>query len=181
MTALILGATASLLLVLLAYSSTQRTITALTIALSVVVAAQYHVLNKPSAAAVSIVSLVFAFAALALPKGRRTAVVAIPIMAVVTLAVSVVTAGAPANGFEFIPVVATVVMSALPFLSATWVVKSLQLIGGVLWTIYMVYAGAWGQLPGEVVYFVTWFVSVFGIISGARRERSQRPHYGAGA
>ena len=172
MTALILGAIASLLLVALAYSSKQRTITILTIALSVMVAAQYHALGKPAAAAVSLVSLVFALAALVLPKSKRTAVVAIPVMAMVTLIVSVVTTGAPGNGFEVIPIAATVVMSALPFLSATWVVKSLQLIGGVLWTIYMVYAGAWGQLPGEVFYFVAWAVSVFKTVKEARRTQA---------
>lgn len=63
-------------------------------------------------------------------------------------------------------------MSALPFLSTTWVVKSLQLIGGVLWTVYMVYAGAWGQLPGEVVYFVAWGVSVIKMVLTTRRESS---------
>lgn len=175
MIALILGAIASLLLVLLAYSSKQRTITILTIILSVVVAAQYYALGKPSAAAVSVVSLVFALAALVLPKSRRTTMVVIPVMMAATVAVSFAAEGAPGNGFEFVPVAATVVMSALLFLSATWAIKLLQLVGGVLWTVYMVYAGAWGQLPGEVVYFVTWFVSVFGISSGARREHSQRP------
>ena len=173
MTALILGAIASLLLVALAYSSTQRTITILTIALSVVVAAQYYALAKPAAAAVILVSLVFALAALALPKSRRTAVVVLPVMAVVTLTVSLVTAGVPGNGFEAVPVAATVVMSALPFLSGTWVIKLLQLVGGVLWTVYMVYAGAWGQLPGEVVYFVAWGVSVIKMVSATRRERAQ--------
>lgn len=175
MIALILGAIASLLLVVLAYSSKQHTITILTIILSVVVAAQYYALGKPSAAAVSLVSLVFALAALILPKSRRTAMVAILIMALVTVIVSFTAAGDPGDGFEFVPVAATVAMSALPFLSATWVVKLLQLVGGVLWTVYMVHANAWGQLPGEVVYFAAWFVSMFGIISGACRERSQRP------
>lgn len=175
MIALILGAIASLLLVVLAYSSKQRTITILTIILSVVVAAQYYALGKPSAAAVSLVSLVFALAALVLPKSRRTAMVAIPVMALVTVIVSFTAAGVPGNGFEFVPVAATVAMSALPFLSATWVIKPLQLVGGVLWTVYMVYAGAWGQLPGEVVYFVAWFVSVMRIVSGICRERSQCP------
>lgn len=173
MTALILGAIASLLLVALAYSSQQRTITTLTIALSVVVAAQYYALDKPSAAAVSIVSLVFALAALVLPKSRRTAIVVIPVMALATVVVSFVAAGTPANGFEFVPVAATVVMSALPFLSATWVVKLLQLVGGLLWTVYMVYAGAWGQLPGEVFYFVAWGVSVVKIITEVHSARSQ--------
>lgn len=173
MTALILGAIASLLLVALAYSSQQRTITTLTIALSVVVAAQYYALDKPSAAAVSIVSLVFALAALVLPKSRRTAMVVIPVMALATVVVSFVAAGAPANGFEFVPVAATVVMSALPFLSATWVVKLLQLVGGLLWTVYMVYAGAWGQLPGEVFYFVAWGVAVVKIITEVHSTRSQ--------
>lgn len=173
MTALILGAIASLLLVALAYSSTQRTITILTIALSVVVAAQYYALAKPAAAAVSLVSLVFALAALVLPKSRRAVMVVLPVMAVVTLTVSLVTAGVPGNGFETIPVVAAVVMSSLPFLTATWVVKTLQLVGGVLWTVYMVYAGAWGQLPGEVVYFVAWGVSVVRMASSARRGRTQ--------
>ena len=173
MIALILGAIASLLLVVLAYSSKQRTITILTIILSVMVAAQYYALGKPSAAAVSIVSLVFALAALVLPKGKRTAVVVLPVMALVTAAVSFAASGVPGNGFEVIPIAATVVMSALPFLSATWVVKSLQLIGGVLWTIYMVYAGAWGQLPGEVFYFVAWGVSVMRIISATRWGHTQ--------
>ena len=59
-------------------------------------------------------------------------------------------------------------MGCLPFVENVVWVKACQGAGGVVWGVFMVWVGAWGQVPGEVLYMVVWGVSVWRLQQGKK-------------
>lgn len=159
--AVFLGLLASVLLVVLAAIHTRRLVIGVSVALSMVVAAQYVVLGEFAAAGVSLVGLVFALVAVFVPRRKSVTVPVVTLMVVCLSVVSLLTGGIPAHPVGWFPLVGAVLMGFLPFVENVVWVKACQGAGGVVWGVFMVWVGAWGQVPGEVLYMVVWGVSVW--------------------
>ena len=157
---IVLGLVASGLLAAISYSSRNRTITILSAVMSGIVCGQYVLLNHPGAAVLSAISLVFSIASLSLSKSRAWR----PKVVLVTMILSMVTAQWIINGvsvgYETLPLVGSALMASLICIHNRAAIKTIQFIAGVVWTIYQVHVGAWGQMPGEVIYFIAWWLSV---------------------
>jgi hypothetical protein len=63
-------------------------------------------------------------------------------------------------GYETLPLVGSVLMASLICIHNRVAIKTIQFIAGIVWIIYQVHVGAWGQMPGEVIYFIAWWLSV---------------------
>lgn len=159
--AVFLGLLASVLLVVLAAIHTRRLVIGVSVMLSMVVAAQYVVLGEFAAAGVSLVGLVFALAAVFVPHRKSVTVPVVTLMVVCLSVVSLLTGGIPVHPLGWFPLVGAVLMGFLPFVENVVWVKACQGAGGVVWGVFMVWVGAWGQVPGEVLYMVVWGVSVW--------------------
>ena len=159
--AMVLGLVASGLLVVLAAVHTQRLVIGVSVMLSMVVAAQYVVLGEFAAAGVSVVGLVFALAAVFIPRRKSVTVPVVTFMVACLAVVSLWAGGVPAHPVGWFPLVGAVLMGVLPFVENVVWVKACQGAGGVVWGVFMVWVGAWGQVPGQVLYMVVWGVSVW--------------------
>lgn len=157
---IILGLVASGLLAALSYSSRNRTITILSAVMSAVVCGQYVLLGHPGAAVLSAISLIFSIASLMFSNTRAWR----PKIALAAMILSMVAAHWVVNGisvgYETLPLVGSVLMASLICLHNRVAIKTIQFIAGIVWTIYQVHVSAWGQMPGEVIYFVAWWLSV---------------------
>jgi hypothetical protein len=157
---IVLGLVASGLLAAISYSSHNRTITILSAVMSAVVCAQYVLLNHPGAAVLSAISLIFSIASLMLSRVRAWR----PKVALAAMILSMVAAHWVVNdisvGYETLPLVGSVLMASLICIHNRVAIKTIQFIAGIVWTIYQVHVSAWGQMPGEVIYFVAWWLSV---------------------
>lgn len=157
---IVLGLVASGLLAAISYSSRNRTITILSAVMSAVVCGQYALLNHPGAAVLSAISLAFSIASLSLSKARAWR----PKVALATMILSMVAAHWIVNGisvgYETLPLVGSMLMASLICIHNRAAIKTIQFIAGVVWTVYQVHVGAWGQMPGEVIYFIAWWLSV---------------------
>lgn len=157
---IILGLVASGLLAAISYSSHNRTITILSAVMSAVVCGQYVLLNHPGAAVLSAISLIFSIASLMLSNTRAWR----PRVVLAAMILSMVVAHWVVNGisvrYEMLPLVGSVLMASLICIHNRATIKATQFIAGVVWTIYQVHVGAWGQMPGEVIYFIAWWLSV---------------------
>ena len=157
---IVLGLVASGLLAAISYSSRNRTITILSAVMSAIVCGQYVLLNHPGAAVLSAISLVFSIASLSLSKSRAWR----PKVVLVTMILSMVTAQWIINGvsvgYETLPLVGSMLMASLICIHNRVAIKTIQFIAGIVWTIYQVHVSAWGQMPGEVIYFIAWWLSV---------------------
>lgn len=157
---IVLGLVASCLLAAISYSSHNRTITILSAAMSAVICGQYILLNHPGAAVLSAISLIFSIASLTLSKTRAWR----PKVALATMILSMIAAHWIINGisvgYETLPLVGSALMASLICIHNRATIKTIQFIAGGVWTIYQVHVGAWGQMPGEVIYFVAWWLSV---------------------
>lgn len=102
--AVILGLVASVLLVALAAVHTRRLVICVSVVLSVVVAAQYVVLGEFAAAGVSLVGLVFALAAVFIPRRKSVTVPVVALMVVCLSVVSLLTGGIPVHPLGWVSV-----------------------------------------------------------------------------
>ena len=168
MVALVLGLVASGLLVVLAAVHTRRLMIGVSVALSMVVAAQYVVLGEFAAAGVSLVGLVFALAAVFIPRRKSVTVPVVTLIVACLAVVSLWAGGVPAHPVGWFPLVGAILMGVLPFVENVVWVKACQGAGGVVWGVFMVWVGAWGQVPGEVLYMVVWGVSVWRLQQGKK-------------
>ena len=157
---IILGLVASGLLAAISYSSHNRTITILSAVMSAVICGQYVLLNHPGAAVLSAISLIFSIASLMFSNTRAWR----PKVVLAAMILSMVAAHWIINdisiGYETLPLVGSVLMASLICLHNRVAIKTIQFIAGIVWTIYQVHVSAWGQMPGEVIYFVAWWLSV---------------------
>lgn len=157
---IVLGLVASGLLAAISYSSHNRTITILSAVMSAVVCAQYVLLNHPGAAVLSAISLIFSITSLMLSKARAWR----PKVALATMILSMVATHWIVNGisvgYETLPLIGSALMASLICIHNQAAIKGIQFIAGVVWTIYQVHVGAWGQMPGEIIYFIAWWLSV---------------------
>ena len=160
MLAFTFGLIASVLLVAISYSSSNKTITVLSVLMSSAVAIQYLVLGAYGATALGVLSALFAVSALMLNKKpywrfRNIA----PIVAASMTALFLVTGGS-LSGFNLLPLIGSVLMSCLVLVENKWAIKAVTFVAGIVWLVYQVHTGAWGQIPGQIFYFTFWFISV---------------------
>lgn len=167
MLALIFGLIASVLLVAISYSSSNKTITILSVLMSSAVAIQYLILGAYGATALSFLSIISAVAALLLSKKpywrfRNIA----PVIAVSMTALFLITGGS-LSGFNLFPLIGSVLMSCLVLVENKWAIKVITFTAGIVWLVYQIHTGAWGQIPGQIFYFTFWFISVGNILKKA--------------
>jgi membrane protein len=158
--ALIFGIIASVLLVAISYSSSNKTITILSVLMSSAVAVQYLLLGAYGATALSMLSIVFAVAALVLSKKPFWRFQNIAPVIVVSMTALLLVTGGSLSGFNLLPLVGSILMSCLVLVENKWVIKAITLIAGIVWLVYQIHTGAWGQIPGQIFYFTFWFISV---------------------
>lgn len=161
MLAFIFGLIASVLLVAISYSSSNKTITILSVLMSSAVAIQYLLLGAYGATALSILSIIFAVAALLLSKKpywrfRNIA----PVVVVVSMTALFLVTGGSLSGFNLLPLLGSILMSCLVLVENKWAIKVITLVAGIVWLVYQIHTGAWGQIPGQIFYFTFWFISV---------------------
>lgn len=157
---IILGLVASGLLAAISYSSRNRMITILSAVMSTVVCGQYVLLDHPGAAVLSAISLIFSIASLMFSNTRAWK----PRVVLAAMILSMVAAHWIVNGvsvgYEVLPLVGSVLMASLICIHNWAAIKAIQFIAGIVWTVYQVHVGAWGQMPGEIIYFIAWWLSV---------------------
>lgn len=160
MLAFIFGLIASVLLVAISYSSSNKTITILSVLMSSAVAIQYLLLGAYGATALSILSIIFAVAALLLSKKPYWRFRNIAPVIVVSMAALFLVTGGSLSGFNLLPLVGSILMSCLVLVENKWAIKTITLVAGIVWLVYQIHTGAWGQIPGQIFYFTFWFISV---------------------
>lgn len=160
MLAFIFGLVASVLLVAISYSSSNKTITILSVLMSSAVALQYLLLGAYGATALSVLSIVFAIAALVLSKKPYWRFKNIAPVIVVSMTALFLMTGGSLSGFNLLPLVGSVLMSCLVLVENKWAIKAITFVAGIVWLVYQIHTGAWGQIPGQVFYFTFWFISV---------------------
>lgn len=160
MLAFIFGLIASVLLVAISYSSSNKTITILSVLMSSAVAIQYLLLGAYGATALSILSIIFAVAALLLSKKPYWRFRNIAPVVVVSMTVLFLVTGGSLSGFNLLPLIGSVLMSCLVLVENKWAIKSITFVAGIVWLVYQIHTGAWGQIPGQIFYFTFWFISV---------------------
>lgn len=160
MLAFIFGLIASVLLVAISYSSNNKTITILSVLMSSAVALQYLLLGAYGATALSVLSIVFAVAALVLNKKTYWRFRDIAPVIVVSMTALFLVTGGSLSGFNLLPLIGSVLMSCLVLVENKWAIKTITFIAGIVWLVYQIHTGAWGQIPGQIFYFTFWFISV---------------------
>lgn len=160
MLAFIFGLIASVLLVAISYSSSNKTITILSVLMSSAVAIQYLLLGAYGATALSILSIIFAVAALLLSKKPYWRFRNIAPVIAVSMTTLFLIIGGSLSGFNLLPLIGSVLMSCLVLVENKWAIKSITFIAGIVWLVYQIHTGAWGQIPGQIFYFTFWFISV---------------------
>ena len=160
MLAFIFGLIASVLLVAISYSSSNKTITILSVLMSSAVALQYLILGAYGATALSVLSIVFAVAALVLSKKPYWNLRNIAPVIVVSMTALFLVTGGSLSGLNLLPLVGSVLMSCLVLVENKWAIKVITLVAGIIWLVYQIHTGAWGQIPGQIFYFTFWFISV---------------------
>ena len=160
MLAFTFGLIASVLLVAISYSSSNKTITILSVLMSSAVAVQYLLLGAYGATALSVLSIVFAVAALVLNKKPYWKFRNIAPVIVVSMTALFLITGGSLSGFNLLPLIGSVLMSCLVLVENKWAIKVITLVAGIVWLVYQIHTGAWGQIPGQVFYFTFWFISV---------------------
>ena len=160
MLAFIFGLVASVLLVAISYSSSNKTITILSVLMSSAVAVQYLLLGAYGATALSVLSIVFAVAALVLSKKPYWKFRNIAPVIVVSMTALFLITGGSLYGFNLLPLVGSILMSCLVLVENKWAIKVITFVAGIVWLVYQIYTGAWGQIPGQIFYFTFWFISV---------------------
>jgi membrane protein len=158
--AFIFGLVASVLLVAISYSSSNKTITILSVLMSSAVALQYLILGAYGATALSVLSIVFAVAALLLNKKPYWRFKNIAPVIVVSMTALFLMTGGSLSGFSLFPLVGSVLMSCLVLVENKWAIKAITFVAGIVWLVYQIHTGAWGQIPGQIFYFTFWFISV---------------------
>lgn len=171
--ALLLGLIASGLLAAISYSTSNKTITILSCLMSVTVCVQYTLLGRPSAAALSVVSLVFSIVALLMKNSEKWRWQTVLPAMLVSMTVTSWFFGGITMGYEALPLLGSILMGSLIMFHKPAVIKSVQFVAGVIWTVYQVHVGAWGQIPGEVIYFITWGASVRTMIARYLKNRPE--------
>lgn len=149
-----------MLLVAISYSSSNKTITILSVLMSSAVAVQYLLLGAYGATALSVLSIVFAVAALALSKKPYWRFRNIAPVIVVSMTTLFLITGGSLSGFNLLPLIGSVLMSCLVLVENKWAIKVITFVAGIVWLVYQINTGAWGQIPGQIFYFTFWFISV---------------------
>lgn len=160
MLAFIFGLIASVLLVAISYSSSNKSITILSVLMSSAVALQYLLLGAYGATALSILSAMFAVASLVLNKKPYWRFRNIAPLITVSMTVLFMVTGGSLSGFNLLPLIGSVLMSCLVLVENKWSIKVITFTAGIIWLVYQIHTGAWGQIPGQVFYFTFWFISV---------------------
>ena len=160
MLAFIFGLIASILLVAISYSSNNKTITILSVLMSSAVAVQYLLLGAYGATALSVLSIVFAVAALILSEKPYWRFRNIAPLIVLSMTALFIVTGGSLFGFNLIPLIGSVLMSCLILVENKWAIKGITFTAGIIWLVYQIHTGAWGQIPGQIFYFTFWFISV---------------------
>lgn len=160
MLAFTFGLIASVLLVAISYSSSNKTITILSVLMSSAVAVQYILLGAYGATALSVLSALFAVAALVLSKKPYWRFRNIAPVIVVSMTTLFLITGGSLSGFNLLPLVGSILMSCLVLVENKWAIKAITFVAGIVWLVYQIHTGAWGQIPGQIFYFTFWFISV---------------------
>lgn len=160
MLAFIFGLIASVLLVAISYSSSNKTITILSVLMSSAVAIQYLLLGAYGATALSILSIIFAVAALLLSKKPYWRFRNIAPVIVMSMTALFLVTGGSLSGFNLLPLLGSILMSCLVLVENKWAIKAITFVAGIVWLVYQIHTGAWGQIPGQIFYFTFWFISV---------------------
>lgn len=160
MLAFIFGLVASVLLVAISYSSSNKTITILSVLMSSAVAVQYLLLGAYGATVLSVLSIVFAVAALVLSKKPYWRFRNISPVIVISMTTLFLITGGSLSGFNFLPLIGSVLMSCLVLVENKWIIKTITFVAGIVWLVYQIHTGASGQIPGQIFYFTFWFISV---------------------
>lgn len=160
MLAFIFGLIASVLLIAISYSSSNKTITILSVLMSSAVAVQYLLLGAYGATVLNVLSIVFAVAALVLSKKPYWRFRNIAPVIVVSMTTLFLVTGGSLSGFNLLPLIGSILMSCLVLVENKWAIKTITFIAGIVWLVYQIHTGAWGQIPGQIFYFTFWFISV---------------------
>lgn len=171
MLAFTFGLIASVLLVAISYSSSNKTITILSVLMSSAVAVQYLLLGAYGATALSVLSIVFAVAALVLNKKPYWKFRNIAPVIVVSMTALFLVTGGSLSGFNLLPLVGSVLMSCLVLVENKWAIKVITFVAGIVWLVYQIHTGAWGQIPGQIFYFTFWFISVRKMLSNTSASK----------
>ena len=171
MLAFIFGLIASILLVAISYSSNNKTITILSVLMSSAVAVQYLLLGAYGATALSVLSIVFAVAALILSEKPYWRFRNISPVIVISMTTLFLITGGSLSGFNLLPLIGSVLMSCLVLVKNKWVIKAITFVSGVVWLVYQIHTGAWGQIPGQIFYFTFWFISVGNMVKNTSVSR----------
>lgn len=158
--ALILGLVASAFIIVLSLARSQRTVALVSILLSSVLVGQYLTLNQPTATALSGMSLLYGVLIYStLDRSDRFSravngkVLRVSLLATYTLIYALLNGGISLN-YQFLALVGSVLMVAVMMVKNAWLSKLILLVAGIAWTIFQFHTGAYGNLVGQLFYFL---------------------------
>lgn len=158
--ALILGLVASAFIIVLSLARSQRTVALVSILLSSVLVGQYLTLNQPTATALSGMSLLYGVLIYStLDRSDRFSravngkVLRVSLLATYTLIYALLNGGISLD-YQFLALVGSVLMVAVMMVKNAWLSKLILLVAGIAWTIFQFHTGAYGNLVGQLFYFL---------------------------
>lgn len=158
--ALVLGLVASTFIVVLSLARSQRTVALVSILLSGVLVGQYLTLDQPTATALSGMSLLYGVLIYStLGRSDRFSravngrVLRISLLAAYTLIYALLNGGISLD-YQFLALVGSVLMVAVMMVENAWLSKLILLVAGIAWTIFQFHTGAYGNLVGQLFYFL---------------------------
>lgn len=153
------GLTASVCIVALTFMKTQKSVSLVTIALSLVGALQYFLLGQTTAAGLSGLSLIYALVVYSTVGRGSTVSLALDSnwskfsLIVVYSAIFGMLNGGFSWDLQLLAYVGSILMVTTMMVSNVWMLKSVLFAAGVCWTVFQVKTGAYGNLVGQAFYF----------------------------
>lgn len=168
----LVGLIASIIITLMAFSIQRKSILILSVLTGVFTTIQYALLGENGTALLTTISLVYALALCFSAKFPivESKWVALTLMAIFT------TAFIGVNGFSiswsFVSYVASLIGAFMLLFKNQLVLKWMMLLNGLSWATFQLVSGAYGQLPGEVLFITGVVFSLVVMIRAEKRGQS---------
>lgn len=168
----LVGLIASTIITLMAFSIQRKSILILSVLTGVFTTIQYALLGENGTAILTTISLVYA---LALCFSAKFPIVESKWVAL-TLMVIFTTAFIGVNGFSIswsiVSYVASLIGAFMLLFKNQLILKWMMLLNGLSWAIFQLVSGAYGQLPGEVLFIAGVVFSLIVMTRAKKRGQS---------
>lgn len=149
----ICGLLASIGIVAIALSIHQRTLSILTIVTSLFILLQYFLLDRQSAVAMTVIAIICSVITLFFGKNEHIRKIVL-LFSITSYIVIYCLISNFSLTIDLLTLVGSITMTLVVVIRNPVLSKILAFIGGLSWTIYQVNVGAYGQLFGEIFYFI---------------------------